>query len=58
MTWTRRPVAAPRSVTQLLPVTFPWPWYWTGTLVDDLIRDGRLGTVDARHPGERCCIDL
>jgi hypothetical protein len=25
---------------------FSWPWYWTDTLVDDLIRDGRLRRVD------------
>ena len=21
---------------------FSWPWYWTGSLVDDLVREGRL----------------
>ena len=25
---------------------FSWPWYWTDTLVDDLIREGRLRRVD------------
>jgi len=25
---------------------FSWSWYWTGTLVDDLVRDGRLRRVD------------
>jgi hypothetical protein len=25
---------------------FSWPWYWTDTLVDDLIRDGRLRRTD------------
>jgi len=25
---------------------FSWQWYWTGTLVDDLVRDGRLRRVD------------
>jgi hypothetical protein len=25
---------------------FSWPWYWTDTLVDDLIRAGRLRRVD------------
>lgn len=25
---------------------FSWPWYWTGTLVDDLIRAGRLRRAD------------
>jgi hypothetical protein len=25
---------------------FSWQWYWTGTLVDDLIREGRLRRVD------------
>ena len=24
---------------------FSWPWYWSGTLVDDLVRDGRLRRV-------------
>jgi len=24
---------------------FSWPWYWNGTLVDDLVRDGRLRRV-------------
>jgi hypothetical protein len=24
---------------------FSWPWYWPGTLVDDLVRDGRLRRV-------------
>jgi hypothetical protein len=26
---------------------FSWPWYWTATLVDDLIRAGRLRRLDA-----------
>jgi hypothetical protein len=25
---------------------FSWPWYWTGTLLDDLIRAGRLRRLD------------
>ncbi len=25
---------------------FSWSWYWAGTLVDELIRDGRLRRVD------------
>jgi hypothetical protein len=25
---------------------FSWRWYWTDTLVDDLIREGRLRRVD------------
>ena len=25
---------------------FSWPWYWTGTLIDDLARAGRLRRVD------------
>jgi len=25
---------------------FSWQWYWTDTLVDDLIREGRLRRVD------------
>jgi hypothetical protein len=25
---------------------FSWSWYWTGTLVDDLVRSGRLRRVD------------
>jgi hypothetical protein len=25
---------------------FSWSWYWTGTLVDDLVRDGRLRRVN------------
>lgn len=25
---------------------FSWPWYWAGTLVDDLVRSGRLRRVD------------
>ena len=25
---------------------FSWPWYWTGTLVDDLVSQGRLRRVD------------
>ncbi len=25
---------------------FSWQWYWTGTLVDDLVRDGRLRRAD------------
>ena len=25
---------------------FSWPWYWTDTLVDDLVADGRLRRVD------------
>ena len=25
---------------------FSWQWYWTDTLVDDLVRDGRLRRVD------------
>ncbi len=25
---------------------FSWPWYWSGTLVDDLVREGRLRRVD------------
>jgi hypothetical protein len=31
-----------------------WPWYWSGMLVDDLVRDGRLrrlnGHVTASLP--------
>jgi len=27
---------------------FSWPWYWTETLVDGLVRDGRLRRVDGR----------
>jgi hypothetical protein len=26
---------------------FSWPWYWTDTLIDDLIRTGRLRRLDA-----------
>lgn len=25
---------------------FSWPWYWADTLVDDLVRSGRLRRVD------------
>lgn len=25
---------------------FSWLWYWTGSLLDDLVRDGRLRRVD------------
>jgi hypothetical protein len=25
---------------------FSWAWYWSGTLVDDLVRDGRLRRID------------
>jgi hypothetical protein len=25
---------------------FSWPWYWTGTLIDDLVRAGRLRRMD------------
>src|SRR5437868_8623749 len=25
---------------------FSWPWYWTDTFIDDLVRDGRLRRVD------------
>jgi hypothetical protein len=25
---------------------FSWQWYWAGTLVDDLVRDGRLRRID------------
>ena len=25
---------------------FSWQWYWTRTLVDDLVREGRLRRVD------------
>jgi hypothetical protein len=25
---------------------FSWPWYWSGTLVDDLVREGRLRRID------------
>jgi hypothetical protein len=39
----RAAVLAPESE---LRRWFSWPWYWTGTLVDDLIRDGRLRRVD------------
>lgn len=38
---------------------FSWPWYWTGTLVDDLVREGRLRRVEGHvttagqgQPGE------
>jgi hypothetical protein len=31
-----------------LPRWFSWQWYWTGTLVDDLIAGGRLRRLD-RH---------
>jgi hypothetical protein len=33
---------------------FSWPWYWTDTLIADLIRAGRLRRIDvhlAAHPG-------
>ena len=26
---------------------FSWPWYWTDTLIDDLVRAGRLRRLDA-----------
>jgi hypothetical protein len=26
---------------------FSWPWYWSGTLIDDLVRAGRLRRLDA-----------
>jgi hypothetical protein len=26
---------------------FSWPWYWTDTLIDDLVRAGRLRRIDA-----------
>jgi hypothetical protein len=29
-----------------LPRWFSWPWYWTDTLVDELVGDGRLRRVD------------
>jgi hypothetical protein len=25
---------------------FSWQWYWSGTLIDDLVADGRLRRVD------------
>ena len=25
---------------------FSWPWYWDDTIVDDLVREGRLTRVD------------
>jgi hypothetical protein len=25
---------------------FSWQWYWSGTLIDDLVRAGRLRRVD------------
>ena len=25
---------------------FSWQWYWSGTLLDDLVRAGRLRRVD------------
>jgi hypothetical protein len=25
---------------------FSWQWYWTDTLIDDLIREGQLRRVD------------
>ena len=39
---------------------FSWPWYWSDSLVDDLIGQGRLRRVDghiavadhSRRPGE------
>jgi hypothetical protein len=27
---------------------FSWPWYWTDTLVDDLVREGRLRRADGQ----------
>jgi hypothetical protein len=39
----RASVVAPESE---LRRWFSWPWYWAGTLVDDLVREGRLRRVD------------
>jgi len=39
----RASVVAPEAELQHW---FPWPWYWTGTRVDDLIRHNRLRSVD------------
>jgi hypothetical protein len=39
----RAAVAAPEQEVRRW---FSWPWYWTGTLVEELIRDGRLRRVD------------
>jgi hypothetical protein len=27
---------------------FSWPWYWTDTLIDDLVREGRLREADGQ----------
>jgi len=35
-------VAPERELTRW----FSWPWYWSGTLVDDLVREGRLRRAD------------
>jgi hypothetical protein len=39
----RAAVVAPE---QELRRWFSWQWYWDGTLVDGLVRDGRLRRVD------------
>ena len=31
---------------------FSWQWYWTGTLVDGLVRDGRLRRADGHLTGD------
>ncbi len=27
---------------------FSWQWYWSGTLIDDLVSEGRLRRVDGQ----------
>jgi hypothetical protein len=39
----RAAVVAPRAEIRHW---FSWQWYWSGTLIDDLARDGRLRRVD------------
>jgi len=40
----RAAVIAPESEVRRW---FSWPWYWTGTLIDDLVRTARLRRVDS-----------
>jgi hypothetical protein len=41
----RAAVVAPESE---LRRWFSWQWYWTGPLIDDLVREDRLRRVDGQ----------
>jgi hypothetical protein len=46
-------IAAAVRAAVLAPETelrrwFSWQWYWSGTLIDDLVREGRLRRVDGQ----------